>query len=138
VTIFGGSGSSRVAIDFLNVADVLTIHVDQIERYGGDPGIRDLGLLESAVAQGRATFDGKPLHEFPFETAAAYMFHLVKNHPFVDGNKRTGAAAALVFLDFNGVEIEALPGQVFDMTMAVATGLADKGAVAQFFQRSVR
>lgn len=79
-------------IDFLHLDDVVAIHLDQIERYGGEAGIRDAGLLESAVAQARATFGGEFLHADLFQMAAAYLFHIAKNHPFVDGNKRTGAA----------------------------------------------
>ena len=67
-------------------------------RYGGLPGLRDEGLLESAVAQAVATFGGEYLHNDIFQMAAAYLFHIVQNHPFVDGNKRAGAAAAVVFL----------------------------------------
>lgn len=86
-------------LDFLRIEDVLGIHEDQIERYGGASGLRDAGLLSSAVETARATFDGELLHTDVFAVAAAYMFHIVQNHPFTDGNKRTGAAAALVFLD---------------------------------------
>ena len=92
---------------FLSLGEILEIHRDQIERYGGDAGIRDLGLLQSALAVPASGFGGRYLHSDLFEMAAAYLFHLVQNHPFVDGNKRTGAVAALVFLSLNGIEIEA-------------------------------
>jgi death-on-curing protein len=121
-------------IDFLSLDDVLFAHLDQIQRYGGDPGVRDLGLLESAIAQPQATLGGQRLHAFPFEMAAAYLYHLVQNHPFVDGNKRTGAVAALLFLDLNGVEITALRGALYDITLAVANGEAGKPEVAEFFR----
>ena len=124
--------------DFLSVDDVLTLHTDQVALYGGDPGVRDLGLLESAVAQPRATFGGEFLHKNLFEMAAAYLFHIVKNHPFLDGNKRTGAVAALVFLDFNGIRIDAPKGSVYDLTMSVATGEAGKGQIAEFFRQMAR
>lgn len=120
--------------DYLSVEDVLALHADQIERYGGQYGVRDMGLLESAVAQPQAAFGGQTLHAFPFETAAAYLFHVVQNHPFLDGNKRTGAVAALVFLDLNGIEIEAPEGSLYDLTLAVATGQAGKAEIAQFFR----
>jgi len=119
-------------IDFLSLDDVQFAHRDQIQRYGGDAGVRDLGLLESAIAQPQATFDDQQLHAFPFEMAAAYLFHIVQNHPFVDGNKRTGAVAALLFLDLNGVEITAPPGALYDLTIAVARGEAGKPEVATF------
>ena len=120
--------------DFLNLEDVLSLHADQVALYGGDYGVRDMGLLESAVAQPQATFGGEFLHKDLFEMAAAYLFHVVQNHPFLDGNKRTGAVAALVFLDLNGVEINAPKGSVYDLTMSAATGQAGKTQIAEFFR----
>lgn len=120
--------------DFLAVEDVLYLHTNQIDLYGGDHGVRDINLLDSAVAQPQATFGGNHPHEFPFEMAAAYMFHIVQNHPFVDGNKRTGAVAALAFLDLNGIDINAGEGELFNLTLSVATGKAGKGEIAEFFR----
>lgn len=121
-------------IDFLSLDDLLFAHTDQIKRYGGDSGVRDLGLLESALSQPQATFDGQWLHAFPFEMAAAYLFHIVQNHPFIDGNKRTGAVAALLFLDLNGVGITAPRGALYDITIAVANGVAGKPDVTEFLR----
>jgi death-on-curing protein len=70
--------------------------------------------------------------------AAAYLFHIVKNHPFFDGNKRAGAVVALVFLDINGIEIDAPKGSLYDLTMSVATGQADKAEIAEYFRSHVR
>lgn len=81
------------------------LHADQIERYGGSPGIRDEGLLRSAHAQAEAQFGGVYLHDSIAAMAAAHLYHLVQNHPFIDGNKRIGAAAATAFLALNGYEI---------------------------------
>jgi len=120
--------------DFLSTEDVLTLHADQVDLYGGEHGVRDLGLLDSAIAQPRASFGGEYLHKDLFEMAAAYLYHLVQSHPFLDGNKRTGAVAALVFLDLNGIEIDAPKGSLYDLTMAVATGRAGKGEIAEFFR----
>ncbi len=86
---------------FLTLGEVLEIHRDQIGRYGGAAGIRDLGLLQSALSQPRATFGGEFLHGDLAEMAAAYLFHLVCDHPFVDGNKRVGLVSAIVFLRLN-------------------------------------
>lgn len=122
-------------MDFLDVADILTLHANQVELYGGQQGVRDLSLLESAVAQPQATFGGQFLHADVFEMAAAYLFHIVQNHPFIDGNKRTGLVAALAFLDLNGIEIEAPKGSLHDLTMAVATGQIGKPEVAEFFRK---
>ena len=120
--------------DYLSVEDVLLLHADQIELYGGEHGVRNMGLLDSAVAQPQSSFGGQNLHEYPFEMAAAYLFHIVQNHPFLDGNKRAGTVAALVFLELNGIEIEAPQGSLYDLTIAVATGNADKAQIAEFFR----
>ena len=125
-------------IDFLEVQDLLSLHADQVALYGGTHGVRDMGLLESAIAQPRATFGGEYLHKGLFEMAAAYLFHLVKNHPFFDGNKRTGAVASLAFLDINGVEIDAPEGSIYDLTIAVAVGHAGKTQIADFFRAHAR
>jgi death-on-curing protein len=82
---------------FLTLAEAIEIHTDQIHRYGGQSGVRDLGLLESALAQPEASFAGEWLHGDIYEMAAAYAYHLCQNHPFVDGNKRTALTTALVF-----------------------------------------
>jgi death on curing protein len=91
---------------FLNRYEILLIHANQIELYGGSAGIRDEGLLASAIAQPEAVFGGQYLHDSLAAQAAAYLLHLVKNHPFIDGNKRVGTATALVFLDINGYELD--------------------------------
>lgn len=122
-------------IEFLELRDVMQIHVDQIGNYGGSVEIRDPNLLESAIEQPRATFAGSYLHAFPFEMAAAYLFHIVMNHPFADGNKRTGTVAALVFLDWNGVTIDSKPGELSDLTLAVTASRVGKQEITAFFQK---
>ena len=119
---------------FLSLAEVLRIHDDQIERYGGDTGIRDMQLLMSALGQPSATFGGMCLHQTPHEMAAAYCFHLVKNHPFVDGNKRVGAVAAIAFLALNGCAFSAPPGRLTEMIMSLARGKIDKADVTLFMR----
>ena len=81
---------------------VLAIHAEVLAAHGGLRGLRDRGLLESAVAAPQASFGGKPLMRDVVEIAAAYLYYLCRNHPFADGNKRTALAAALVFLEANG------------------------------------
>jgi death-on-curing protein len=125
------------AIEFLELNDVLAIHLDQTTRYGGDASIRDAGLLESAVAQPQAGFGDNYLHSFPFEMAAAYLFHIVMNHPFADGNKRTGTVAALVFLDWNGIEIAAEPGDLAALTLNVTAGKFEKPEITKWFESHV-
>src|SRR5258708_2976814 len=91
---------------FLTLEEVLEIHRIQLELYGGRDGIRDLGALESAIAQPEGGFSDKYLHSFPFGMAAAYAYHIAENQPFVDGNKRTAVDSALTFLTGNGIEIQ--------------------------------
>lgn len=115
---------------FLETADVLALHTAQLVRFGGSPGLRDIGLLESAVAQPQATFGGIFVHRDYFEMAAAYLYHLVNNHPFVDGNKRTGLITALTFLRINGFSVQPAAPEIYELTMAVAQGQKAKPEVA--------
>jgi len=121
--------------DFLTLDDVIRIYQDQMARYGGKTGIRDLNALLSAIALPQAAIDGRYLHDGVFEMAAAYLFHIVQNHPFIDGNKRTGTVAALTFLDLNGVEVNIDDDELVDFVFAVAQGAHDKPAIAAFFRR---
>jgi death-on-curing protein len=123
---------------FLSLEEVLEIHADQVRRFGGDPGVRDLTLLESAVAQPQAGFGNRYLHSDLFEMAAAYLFHMVRNHPFVDGNKRTGAAAALVFLKLNEIDVRLTNPALVKTVVGVAQGKIGKAAVAELFRKKAR
>jgi death-on-curing protein len=120
---------------FLSLTELLEIHQDQVERYGGTSGIRDIELLKSALGIPAATYSGEFLHTDVYEMAAAYLFHLVKNHPFLDGNKRVGAVAALIFLSLNGYDFDAPEDDFADMVLAVARGELDKAEVAVFIRR---
>jgi len=119
---------------FLTTEDVLESYAFQIEAYGGDCGVRDHGLLESAVAQPQASFGGEYLHQFPFERAAAYLYHLVMNHPFVDGNKRVGLETALIFLEINDSPIEATDEALVDLVLGTTAGKFSKQDIAAFFE----
>jgi death-on-curing protein len=119
---------------FLTLDEVLALHADQIARYGGSPGLRDLPLLESALAAPEATFHGEYLHGSLPEMASAYLFHLVRNHPFVDGNKRVGLAAAIAFMGLNGLWLEAEPDAVADLVVRAANGSASKSELAEFIR----
>ncbi|OGQ50787.1 MAG: death-on-curing protein [Deltaproteobacteria bacterium RIFCSPLOWO2_02_FULL_53_8] len=121
---------------FLLLTEVVEIHCDQIMRYGGSPGIRDVELLQSAVGMPTAGFSEDYLHSDIFEMAAAYLFHIIRNHPFIDGNKRTGAVTALVFLMMNGIEIVAKEDKFEAMVRSVAEGKMDKVSVAVFFRKN--
>jgi death-on-curing protein len=119
----------------LTLEQVLVIHRDLIDRYGGSPGIRDRALLLSALAAPRAGTRGEHFHKDLFEMAVAYLYHLVGNHAFVDGNKRVGAVAAYVFLGLNGYELKADEGAFERTVRGVAEGHTDKAAVAAFIRQ---
>ena len=122
---------------FLDMDRVLRIHLSLLEYYGGEQGVRDIGLLHSAIAMPQASFGGEFLHKDLFEMAAAYLYPIVQNHPFIDGNKRTGAAA-IIFLAMNGVELEAGEEGLVDLTLAVAEGKAGKQQIAEFFRKTAQ
>jgi death on curing protein len=121
---------------FLGLDEVIEIHNDQIRQYGGHTGIRDLELLKSALAMPTAGFGREYLHSDIYEMAAAYLFHIIKNHPFLDGNKRTGAVSAVVFLIMNRIELNANENSFENMVLSVAEGKMDKAAVAQYFRKN--
>lgn len=119
---------------FLDIEQVMRLHASMIERYGGTESARDVRLLQSAVAMPQMAYGGEYLHADIVEMAAAYLYHIVQNHPFLDGNKRTGAAAAIVFLAINGIEIEADEDGLVDLTLSVACGQSGKTEIAEFFR----
>ena len=120
---------------FFSLSEILEIHQDQVTRYGGTLGVRDIELLKSAIGMPMATYGGDFLHTDVYEMAAAYLYHLVKNHPFLDGNKRVGAVAALVFLLLNGYDFDAPEDDFAELVLAVARGELDKAQVAVFIRR---
>lgn len=115
---------------FLTLAEVVDIHGNQIGLYGGLPGIRDVNLLSSAIAVPRASFHGEYLHSDIYEMAAAYAFHISKNHPFVDGNKRAALVSALVFLELNGIGISDPQGKLYNAMIDLTTGKLNKSEFA--------
>lgn len=123
---------------FLSLDEVIEIHRDMIERYGGRAGIRDLGLLQSAVAMPQASFGGQLLHADLFEMAAAYLFHIVQNHPFIDGNKRIGSMAAFTFLKLNGLTLRAPETDFEQVVLEVAKGRLNKATIAEFLRTHSR
>ena len=120
---------------FLTLAEVIEIHADQIKRYGGQEGVRDFGLLESALAQPEASFAGEWLHQGLYEMAVAYTYHLCQNHPFLDGNKRTALACALVFLELNGLSVRDPKGRLKDAMLDMASGKMGKSRFAALLQQ---
>jgi death on curing protein len=123
-----------VSFLFLTLDEVLIAHEEQIRLFGGASGIRDPSLLLSAMGNVEATFGGIFLHETIFEMAAAYLYGICRNHPFVDGNKRTALSAALTFLDTNQIEVHAGQNELVDLVISVAEGKISKAAVAVFLE----
>jgi death-on-curing protein len=121
-----------LAIAFLTLDEVLAIHAEQIALYGGRRGLRDRGLLSSALAMPEASFEGEYLHSSIYEMAAAYLFHVCKNHPFIDGNKRAALASCLVFLWLNELEVITDPDNLADLVLGVAEGTVGKAEVAVY------
>lgn len=119
---------------FLTMGEVLLILQDQIRRYGGQYGVRDVELLSSAIAMPQTTFGGQYLHADIFDQASAYAFHICQNHPFIDGNKRVALASALVFMDLNGVELSDPAGRLYRLMIKVATGKLQKKEIAEVFR----
>jgi death-on-curing protein len=107
---------------YLTLKEALELHRRIIEQTGGSTGIRDIGLLDSALAQPRMTFGGGDLYSSLVEKASALCFSLVKNHPFVDGNKRLGHAVMETFLVLNGYEIDALVPEQEEVILSLAAG----------------
>ena len=123
---------------FLTLDEVLAIHSDQIRQYGGASGIRDLSLLQSAIAMPETSFDGEYLHGNAFEMAAAYLYHISRDHPFLDGNKRTALMCALVFLGLHEQQLDAKQGSIYELVDGVAAGNIDKSTVAVFLRDHCR
>jgi death-on-curing protein len=121
---------------FLTLIEVLELHRRVIEQSGGAFGIRDVGLLESAIAQPRMTFGGEDLYPSLLEKAAALGFSIIMNHPFIDGNKRTGHAAAETFLVLNRMEINASVDEQERVVLAIASGGLEREAFVEWLQRN--
>ena len=124
--------------EYLWLAQLLRLHEMQIGAFGGSMGVRDRGGAEASLARPQVTFDGEDLYPDVEAKAAALMHSLVMNHPFVDGNKRAGAAAAELFLNVNGVVLTAEDEELVDITLAVARGEVGAEALAIWLRQRSR
>jgi len=122
---------------FLSVEDVLVIHDNTIGVEGGAAGLRDAGLLESAVLMPQQQFNGDYLHKGLAAMAAAYLFHIAQNHAFFDGNKRTAVLAALVFLEINGVGALPEPDDLEEAMLAVAASEMSKDVLTDWMRAQI-
>ena len=116
---------------------MLELHADQISSFGGTPGVRDEALLESALAQPQATFGGQFLHPTISEQAAAYLYHIAMNHPFIDGNKRMAFAVMDTFLRLNGCALNLTDDRAYDLVMRVARGTMTKEELSTEFESCI-
>lgn len=123
---------------YLSLEQVLELHAQQVRRFGGAAGLRDRGALEAAVARPQMTFGGEDLYPDVEAKAAAVLQSLVMNHPFVDGNKRTGAVVAELFLNLNDVELTAGDDELVEVTLAVARGEVAAEALAIWLRQRSR
>ena len=126
-----------MSIYFLTLEDVIQIHIDQLNRYGGREGIRDQNLLLSAIAQPASTFDGRYLHSTLYDKAAAYLFHISQNHPFIDGNKRVALVSGLMFLFVNDCAIDYEQEALEKLVFEVAKGKLGKPEIACFLAKGL-
>ena len=124
-------------ITFLSVDEVQFLHADTIAIDGGLHGVRDHGLLDAAVAMPRQQFGGIFLHEGLAAMAAAYLFHIAQNHPFVDGNKRAAVMSALAFLLANGIELSMAPQELEAMTLKVSAGELSKEKLTKWIRSQI-
>ena len=120
---------------FLTLDETLEIHAYQIRNFGGSDGLRSREMVESAIGIPASMFGGAYLHPTVPDMAAAYLFHLVNDHPFLDGNKRVGTMSALVFLELNGYDFDATDDELTEVVLQVASGKMPKDALSAFFRQ---
>lgn len=118
--------------------ELLTLHQLALDAYGGAAGLRDLGALQSALATPRQVVFGEELYPTLADKAAILLYLLVQNHPFVDGNKRTALSACFWFLESNGYTLEVEGEDLYQFTIAIASGKLDKDAVTAWMQEHLR
>lgn len=125
-------------VTYLGVEHVIVLHDMAIHKIGGTLGIRDQGLLESAVYQAQQSFGGQELYPTLFDKAAAYCFFIAENQAFLDGNKRTAIAATYVFLDINGYLLTAPEGSLYDVMIKLAGKQLTHAALADWFKKNTK
>ena len=120
--------------EYLTIEQVIELHDEMLKRYGGLPGIRDKNLLWSAIDAPKAAMFGQEMYPSVYEKAAAYLYHLICNHPFNDANKRTGYAATLVFLEVNNAKQVFKKEDLENLVIEVAKGKETKERITKFLK----
>ena len=123
-------------IRYLTVQEVIEIHDQIIDIFGGSFGLRDLGLLTSAIEMTKSKFENKFLHPTIFDKASAYLYHICNNHPFIDKNKRTAAISTLVFLEDNDISLKFNEIKFENFIVEIATGKINKKYISSFLKKS--
>lgn len=123
---------------FLTIEEVIAIHDALITAYGGLHGIRDMGLIISAIEMPKAMMFGEYLHESLYDKAAAYLFHIVCNHAFLDGNKRTGAAVTLIFLKQNESKVKYNIPEFEEMVCKIAQSQRNKNQISEYLAKGIK
>ena len=123
-----------MAVRFLPAELVMMIHSDLLQRYGGKTGLRDIGLLQSSLAQPKVTVGRKFVHKWVFDKAAAYGFHLCRNHPFIDGNKRVAFVVMDLFLQRNDWEIVANEEEAYSLMIDLSSGHVSKPELSSWLK----
>ncbi len=122
---------------YLTLEEILILHEYQIEKYGGKPGIADVRMLESAVLRPQTTFNGDDLYEDMYEKASALVYSLIKNHPFVDGNKRTGLHAMLAFLELNNAKVRIDNKELTKLGLDIANSSINEQGIVSILKTNV-
>lgn len=121
-------------IHYISLENTLEIHEKLVDEYGGLNGVLNLGLLQSALEMPKSMFNGRYLHRTIFDKAAAYLFHIAKNHAFIDGNKRTAGMVSIAFLSLNEVTFIIFDQDYEELILKTAQGRTSKKEIAQFFR----
>ncbi len=122
---------------FLSVEEVLKLHQDQIDSFGGTPGVRDRRLLEAALTQPQIRLGGKLLHPRIYEQAAAYLYHLAMSYPFVDGNKRTAFAVMDTFIRLHGCSLDLTNDQAYELVMQLVKGKLSQDRLITYLEKAI-
>jgi death-on-curing protein len=124
-------------VNFLTLDNILDIHDRLIQTFGGSFGLRDQNLLESALYQPQVKISGQYMHGNLYFMAAVYAYHIIKNHPFIDGNKRTGIFSAITFLEFNDLSIDLGHQQLYQLAIDIAESKLSKKEIAELLKKNV-
>lgn len=123
-------------IKFLSIKAAINLYKEMMKKYSNHiGGIQSEALLESAMMEPRASFGKQYLYENLFEMAAAYTYHIIKNHPFIDGNKRAGILIGITFLNLNGIEINASDNKLYQLTIDIASSKKNKKQISRFLKK---